>query len=195
MDGGIRSGLDVLKALALGAKACFVGRAWAYALGRQANQGYATCWTPSKTNCVAGVGPPNGQHRLLLGRHLFSVRPAILHRRLERDLRIRRHGCNNEIRLTVRCSSQPNIKQSALSAPNCPPPLTHAGNPARGILIKSLERRFNGFDLIAMLGNHKHRNQPDQDVAPENRSGLAVAGESRARFYLRILRTGPRCGQ
>jgi L-lactate dehydrogenase (cytochrome) len=33
MDGGVRSGLDVLKALALGAKACFVGRAWAYALG------------------------------------------------------------------------------------------------------------------------------------------------------------------
>ena len=33
MDGGIRSGLDVLKAMALGAKACFVGRAWAYALG------------------------------------------------------------------------------------------------------------------------------------------------------------------
>ena len=33
MDGGIRSGLDVLKALALGARACFIGRAWAYALG------------------------------------------------------------------------------------------------------------------------------------------------------------------
>lgn len=33
MDGGVRSGLDVLKALALGAKACFVGRPWAYALG------------------------------------------------------------------------------------------------------------------------------------------------------------------
>ncbi len=33
MDGGIRSGLDVLKAMALGAKACFIGRAWAYALG------------------------------------------------------------------------------------------------------------------------------------------------------------------
>ena len=33
INGGIRSGLDVLKAMALGAKACFVGRAWAYALG------------------------------------------------------------------------------------------------------------------------------------------------------------------
>jgi L-lactate dehydrogenase (cytochrome) len=33
MCGGVRSGLDVLKALALGAKACFLGRAWAYALG------------------------------------------------------------------------------------------------------------------------------------------------------------------
>jgi L-lactate dehydrogenase (cytochrome) len=32
MDGGVRSGLDVLRALALGARGCFVGRAWAYAL-------------------------------------------------------------------------------------------------------------------------------------------------------------------
>ncbi|THD54270.1 L-lactate dehydrogenase [Phenylobacterium sp.] len=33
MDGGVRSGLDVLKAMSLGAKACLIGRAWAYALG------------------------------------------------------------------------------------------------------------------------------------------------------------------
>jgi len=33
MDGGIRSGLDVVKALSLGAKACLIGRAWAFALG------------------------------------------------------------------------------------------------------------------------------------------------------------------
>ncbi|MET0293840.1 MAG: L-lactate dehydrogenase [Phenylobacterium sp.] len=32
MDGGIRSGLDVLKALALGARGVMIGRAWAYAL-------------------------------------------------------------------------------------------------------------------------------------------------------------------
>ena len=39
MDGGIRSGLDVLKALAHGAKACFIGRAWAYALGTAGESG------------------------------------------------------------------------------------------------------------------------------------------------------------
>jgi L-lactate dehydrogenase (cytochrome) len=33
LDGGVRSGLDVLKGLALGARACFIGRAWVYALG------------------------------------------------------------------------------------------------------------------------------------------------------------------
>lgn len=32
VDGGIRSGLDVVKMLALGAKACLLGRAWAYAV-------------------------------------------------------------------------------------------------------------------------------------------------------------------
>jgi L-lactate dehydrogenase (cytochrome) len=32
LDSGIRSGLDVLKALALGAQTCYIGRAWAYAL-------------------------------------------------------------------------------------------------------------------------------------------------------------------
>ncbi|MGO4572625.1 alpha-hydroxy acid oxidase [Microvirga sp. 2TAF3] len=32
-DSGIRSGLDVLKALALGARACFIGRAYLYGLG------------------------------------------------------------------------------------------------------------------------------------------------------------------
>jgi L-lactate dehydrogenase (cytochrome) len=32
MDGGVRSGLDVLRALALGAQGCLLGRAWAYAL-------------------------------------------------------------------------------------------------------------------------------------------------------------------
>ncbi|HEY5107468.1 MAG TPA: L-lactate dehydrogenase [Caulobacteraceae bacterium] len=39
MDGGVRSGLDVLKAMAAGAKACLIGRAWAYALGAAGEAG------------------------------------------------------------------------------------------------------------------------------------------------------------
>jgi L-lactate dehydrogenase (cytochrome) len=33
VDGGIRNGADILRALALGADACLIGRAWAWALG------------------------------------------------------------------------------------------------------------------------------------------------------------------
>jgi len=41
MDGGVRSGLDVLRAMALGAKACLIGRAWAFALGARGEAGVA----------------------------------------------------------------------------------------------------------------------------------------------------------
>jgi L-lactate dehydrogenase (cytochrome) len=39
VDGGIRSGLDVVKVLALGAKACLLGRAWAYAVAGDGQRG------------------------------------------------------------------------------------------------------------------------------------------------------------
>ncbi|MCB1029724.1 MAG: L-lactate dehydrogenase [Acidimicrobiales bacterium] len=39
VDGGIRSGLDVTKMIALGAKACLVGRAWAWAVAGGGQQG------------------------------------------------------------------------------------------------------------------------------------------------------------
>jgi len=39
MDGGVRSGLDVLKALSSGAKACLLGRAWAYGLAAAGEAG------------------------------------------------------------------------------------------------------------------------------------------------------------
>ena len=41
MDGGVRSGLDVLKAVASGARACLIGRAWAWALGARGEAGVA----------------------------------------------------------------------------------------------------------------------------------------------------------
>jgi L-lactate dehydrogenase (cytochrome) len=42
MDGGIRSGQDVIKALALGAKGVFIGRAFIYGLGAMGQAGVAT---------------------------------------------------------------------------------------------------------------------------------------------------------
>jgi len=41
VDGGVRSGLDVLRMLALGAKGVLLGRAWAYALGARGEAGVA----------------------------------------------------------------------------------------------------------------------------------------------------------
>jgi len=40
-DGGIRSGQDVMRALALGAKSCMLGRAYAYGLGAGGQPGVA----------------------------------------------------------------------------------------------------------------------------------------------------------
>ena len=41
LDGGVRSGLDVVKALALGARACMLGRAWGYAVAARGEAGVA----------------------------------------------------------------------------------------------------------------------------------------------------------
>ena len=40
-DGGIRSGQDVLRALALGARSCLIGRAYIYGLGADGQPGVA----------------------------------------------------------------------------------------------------------------------------------------------------------
>ncbi len=39
VDGGIRSGLDVVRVLALGARACLIGRPWAYAVAARGGRG------------------------------------------------------------------------------------------------------------------------------------------------------------
>jgi L-lactate dehydrogenase (cytochrome) len=43
MDGGVRSGQDVIKALALGAQGVYIGRAFLYGLGADGEQGVTTC--------------------------------------------------------------------------------------------------------------------------------------------------------
>lgn len=43
IDGGIRSGQDVLKSVALGARGAFIGRAFLYGLGAGGEQGVVTC--------------------------------------------------------------------------------------------------------------------------------------------------------
>lgn len=43
MDGGIRSGQDVLKAIALGARGVFIGRAFLYGLGAMGEEGVSLC--------------------------------------------------------------------------------------------------------------------------------------------------------
>ncbi|KRB70508.1 alpha-hydroxy acid oxidase [Noviherbaspirillum sp. Root189] len=43
MDGGIRSGQDVIKALALGAKGVYIGRAFLFGLGAMGEEGVAKC--------------------------------------------------------------------------------------------------------------------------------------------------------
>ena len=40
-DGGIRSGQDVLRALALGARSCLIGRSYVYGLGAYGQEGVA----------------------------------------------------------------------------------------------------------------------------------------------------------
>lgn len=42
LDGGIRRGSDVVKALALGASACLIGRPWLYGLAAAGQQGVET---------------------------------------------------------------------------------------------------------------------------------------------------------
>jgi L-lactate dehydrogenase (cytochrome) len=40
-DSGIRTGMDMMRALALGAKSCMIGRAYAYGLGAGGQEGVA----------------------------------------------------------------------------------------------------------------------------------------------------------
>src|ERR1700756_5421664 len=55
-DGGIRSGQDVMRALALGAKSCMIGRAYAYGLGAGGQAGVAKAIDIIKNELLTTVG-------------------------------------------------------------------------------------------------------------------------------------------
>jgi L-lactate dehydrogenase (cytochrome) len=62
VDGGIFTGLDVFKALALGAHACMIGRAWGYALAARGEQGVShvlTMLQSELTNVMLQLGIDN----------------------------------------------------------------------------------------------------------------------------------------
>jgi L-lactate dehydrogenase (cytochrome) len=52
-DGGVRSGLDVVRMLALGADGVLLGRAWAYALAARARRAWPTSWSFGRRDAVA----------------------------------------------------------------------------------------------------------------------------------------------
>ena len=67
-DGGIRTGADIMRALALGARACMIGRAYTYGLGAGGEAGVAKAidiltkelsvtMALTGTNRIADIGP------------------------------------------------------------------------------------------------------------------------------------------
>ena len=56
LDGGIRSGLDILKALALGADACLIGRPWAYAVAARGQAGVEHIIDILRAEMLVGMG-------------------------------------------------------------------------------------------------------------------------------------------
>tara|TARA_R110002095_G_scaffold2199_2_gene9230 strand:+ start:63 stop:1229 length:1167 start_codon:yes stop_codon:yes gene_type:complete len=80
LDSGIRSGQDVLKALALGAKGTFIGRAFVYGLGAMGQKGVTTALEVIQKELditMALCGETNlrdlGRHNLLIPRDFSGV--------------------------------------------------------------------------------------------------------------------------
>ncbi len=73
LDSGIRSGQDVLKALALGATGTFIGRAFIYGLGAMGQQGVATALEVIKKELDTTMALCGEQHVSDLGRHNLLI--------------------------------------------------------------------------------------------------------------------------
>lgn len=73
LDSGIRSGQDVLKALALGAKGTFIGRAFVYGLGAMGQNGVTTALNVIRTELDTTMALCGERHVQDLGRHNVLV--------------------------------------------------------------------------------------------------------------------------
>ena len=75
LDGGVRSGLDVLRALALGADAVLLGRAWAYALAAGGQAGVFAMFAIIKEELEVAMALTGQSDVRSLDKDLASVRP------------------------------------------------------------------------------------------------------------------------
>ncbi len=87
MDGGIRAGTDVVKALCLGARAVLIGRAYAYGLGAAGEAGVTRAIEILKTDIVRTLKLLGCDSTAKLDRSFVDVPPEWLKRAgLQRDL-------------------------------------------------------------------------------------------------------------
>jgi L-lactate dehydrogenase (cytochrome) len=76
VDGGIRSGLDVVKMLSLGAKACLLGRAWAYALAGGGQRGVEHMLTILEREMQVAMALTGHSSLAELGPHTLDASPS-----------------------------------------------------------------------------------------------------------------------
>jgi len=74
-DGGIRSGQDVMRALALGAKSCMIGRAYAYGLGAGGQAGVAKAIDIIQKELLTTMGLCGVNRIDEIGEHIIAEAP------------------------------------------------------------------------------------------------------------------------
>ena len=74
VDGGVRSGQDVAKALALGAKAVMIGRPWVYAVAARGEAGLSALLASFEHDLRTGLGLTGTTKAAAVGRDIIRKR-------------------------------------------------------------------------------------------------------------------------